>query len=280
MKRIIDYLQDKTTKEKILRLIIDNLYLYQGIDTEEKVQSFSGLIYNQFVRECVQNNQYVSLSKSTIESINDIYKLLVRNLQGASEAHIDEVAIIVDEHRKRLIQALSDNEHTEETKQIIIPCSEYTAEFQDTVLRLDQLHLNEPIIDIGCGNTCGLVKSLRRNGYKSVYGIDQYISMDNQIICSNWFDFSFNETTWGTIISHMAYTNHFRRVVCLESEKVEQYTEKYHELLRALKRGGLLIYTPSVRVIEDAIDRGLYDVRYYRNMANPDLDTVHIQKRP
>jgi hypothetical protein len=132
----------------------------------------------------------------------------VRNLQGASEAHIDEGAIIVDEHRKRLIQALSDNEHTEETKQIIIPCSEYTAEFQDTVLRLDQLHLNEPIIDIGCGNTCGLVKSLRRNGYKSVYGIDQYISMDNQIICSNC-SISLLTKRLGGLYFHMAYTNHF-----------------------------------------------------------------------
>ena len=281
MKNIIQYLQSEKTKKQIIDLINDNILLYQGIDTEAKIQQFSGLIYNQFVRECVQNNQYISLSNKTINTINGIYTQLVTNLRLLSkrEYRNQDLKEIVEEHRNRLIEAIEDNEYDDLQNQLFIPCAEYTGEFQNEILRTDINQLLEPIIDIGCGNNCELIKLLRRNGYSEVYGLDQYVSNDMKIICSNWFDYKFQEKTWGTIVSHMSFSNHLRRSTLNKDEKYQQYKEKYEEIIRSLKRDGLWIYTPSVKEIEDEIDRTYYDVKYYRNMTDRNLDTVYIRKK-
>lgn len=280
MKNIIQYLKSEETKKRIIKLINENILLYQGIDTEEKIQQFSGLIYNQFVRECVQNNQYISLSNNTINTINDIYTKLVENLRLVSRNKLNNNNLqeIVDEHRNRLIKAIQNNEYDDQKHQLFIPCAEYTGVFQNEILRTDVNQLIEPIIDIGCGNDRELIKLLRRNGYSEVYGLDQYKSNDAKIVCSNWFDYKFQKDTWGTIIAHMSFSNHLRRSTINQDENYQNYKGKYQEIIQSLKQNGLFIYTPSVKEIEDEIDRNYYDVKYYRNMTDRNLDTVYVKR--
>lgn len=280
MKNIIQYLQSDETKERIVTLINENILLYEGINTDIQIQKYTGLIYNQFVKECIQNNQYVSLSNKTINTINDIYKQLVLNLRKISnnKYEITELRRIVDEHRNKLISALEDNDYEDKKEQLFIPCAEYTGEFQNEILRTDLHQLNEPIIDIGCGLSYELIKLLRRNGYSEVYGLDQYVSDDSKIACSNWFDYSFQESTWGTIIAHMSFSNHLRRSIINNDEYKETYVKKYYEILHSLKQDGIFIYTPSVKVIEDEIDRNEYEIHYFRNVNDKNLDTVYIRK--
>ena len=280
MKNIIQYLQSDETKERIVSLINDNILLYQGINTGIQIQKYTGLIYNQFVKECVQNNQYVSLSNKTINAINDIYKQLVLNLRQISSKkyEINQLRFIVDEHRNKLILTLEHNDYEDKKEQLFIPCSEYTGDFQNEILRTDVHQLHEPIIDIGCGLSYELIKLLRRNGYSEVYGLDQYISNDSQIVCSNWFDYTFQESTWGTIIAHMSFSNHLRRSTINNDEYKKIYVDKYYEILTSLKQGGTFIYTPSVKVIEDEIDRNEYEIQYFRNVNDNNLDTVYIRK--
>lgn len=279
MKKIIQYLQNNATKEHIITLINDNILLYQGINTEEKIQTLSGLLYNQFVKECVQNNQYVSLSNRTINIINKIYMQLVLELRvlSTTDYGLKEIEYIVENHRNKLISALKNNEYEDKQNQLFIPCAEYTGEFQNEILRTDLTQLNEPIIDIGCGKNYELIKLLRRNGYSKAYGLDQYISNDSKIICSNWFDYIFQKNTWGTIIAHMSFTNHFRRSLITNDGKKTNYLSKYIEILHSLKKDGVFIYTPSVKEIEDNIDRTEYEIVYYRNMNDCNLDTVYIK---
>lgn len=281
MKNIIDYLNSEKTKTQIVNLICANILLYKGIDTYEKIQKFSGSLYNAFVLECVQNNQYISLTNKTINAINGIYKELIIKLQLISDnenvrLYIDE---IVNVHRNKLVNAITNNNSENSIEQLFIPCAEYTGEFQNEILRLDSNQLLDPILDIGCGNKYELVKLLRRNGYKYVYGLDQYVSLDEKIICSNWFDFKFLENTWGCIIAHMSFTNHFRRVVINNERTIRKFENKYNEILRSLKINGMFVYTPSVKSIEDKVDNGKYTISYYRNLSDKNLDTVHIQRR-
>jgi hypothetical protein len=280
MKNIIQYLQSNETKERIVSLINDNILLYQGINTDNQIQKYSGLIYNQFVKECVQNNQYISLSNQTIDAINEIYKQLVINLRRISNKKysINELHSIVDKHRNKLVSAIEKNDYEDKTEQLFIPCAEYTGEFQNEILRTDLHQLNEPIIDVGCGITCELIKLLRRNGYSEVYGLDQYVSNDSKIVCGNWFDYKFQKSTWGTIIAHMSFSNHLRRSLINNDDYKEIYIEKYYEIFLSLKTGGVFIYAPSVKSIEDVINRTEYEIEYFRNVNDSNLDTVYIRK--
>lgn len=278
MERIIQYLESKQTEHKITQLIKDNLLLYKGINTTDKIQQYSGLVYNQFVNECVQNNQYISLSNDSIDKLNSVYTELIISLHSINENEIDVIDEIVKQHRRKIISIIKNNTYDDLVKQIVIPCNEYTGEFQNEVLRIDTLNLLEPIIDVGCGNKQELVKLLRRNGYQNVYGLDQYVTNDSKIICSNWFEYVFHENVWGCIIAHMSFSNHLRRVVINHEENLNEYVKKYNELLNSLCVNGMLIYTPSVKSIEDTVDRKKWSVTYYRNVNDRSLDTVHIKK--
>lgn len=263
MKRVIRYLESEETKKRILALIKENIVLYQGIDTEDRVHSFTGMVYNRFVKECVQNNQYVSLSDKTIQAVNEVYRRLVVNLRRLGRGPYDDAELvgIVADHRERLILALKNNEYEDTQEQLIIPCSEYSAEFQHKILRLGKIRLREPVIDIGC---------------EEVYGLDQYAGADKNILCGNWHGFRFQPRAWGTVIAHMSFTNHLRRSLIHKDDMLEKNRAKYHEILRSLAGGGVFIYTPSVKAVEAALDTARYEVRYFNNIADEDLDTVHV----
>jgi len=280
MDNIINYLSDEKTKHDIIKTIQDNLYLYQGINTEEKIQSLSGSLYNYFATECVHNNQYASLSNATINKINLIYRDLILSLRNLSLQNnsVNNLEPIVSDHRNRLIEALRQNTHSKDQKQIFIPCSEYTGEFQVQLLRLKDIAMLEPMIDIGCGRQHQLITYLRTHGYEKTYGIDQYASDDKRIFRCNWFDFNFHLDTWGTVLAHMSFSNHFRRSILNQDEERGIYQEKYHEILNSLISGGCFIYSPSLRCIENGIDTSRYSVTYYPNLKDRNLDTVCVRR--
>jgi hypothetical protein len=276
---VIEYLKSTETKEQIIKLIQNNLYLYQGINTKEKLDIFTGSLYNMFVKECVQNNQYISLSNKTIKLINKQYQALITELISVNIKNVNtKLPVVVENHRKRLIQIIESNEYSENIEQLIIPCFEYTNDFQEQILRINESVLQEPIIDVGCGINCSLVKLLKRKGYKEVFGIDQYLSEEPFIISSNWFDFIFQKETYGTIISHMAFTNHYRRAIACNDGKEYLYEEKYNEILGSLKSKGKFIYSPSLISVENKIDTKVYSIHRYRNTEDRELDTVIISR--
>ena len=277
---VIEYLENNNSKAQIISFIRKNLGLFKGIDSEERIDSFTGSLYNIFVTECVQNNQYISLSNKSMEKVNAQYRSLIGQLKKISEVNEDEeICRIVEEHRGTLINILKGNQYSESIDQLLIPCAEYSETFQSHILRIDRFRLLEPILDIGCGKNYTLVKLLKSKGYDTVLGIDQYEAADENIVSANWLDFEFKENTFGTIISHMAFTNHFYRSLCFNDRKVELYREKYSEILNSLKKHGKFIYAPGIRIIENRLDSKKYTVTRYKNMNNENLDTTVISKR-
>jgi len=276
---VIEYLENNQTKTQIINLIEENLDIYQGIDSETKIESFTGMLYNMFVKECVQNNQYISLSNESIKKINTQYRSLIKELKGIKQNNISKkLAKIVESHRKVLVKVLKDNIYSESINQVLVPCSEYSDDFQADILRINNIKLLEPIIDVGCGKNCSLIHYLKSIGYMKVFGIDQYESEQDYIVTGNWLDFEFRENTFGTIISHMAFSNHFNRIIVFEDNKIELYTSKYFEILNSLKSGGLFIYTPAIHSVENKVNKGKFILNYYENTENRKLDTVIVKR--
>lgn len=281
MESVLHYLRNENTRERIVSLILDNIALYRGITTSEKLQRFSGLVYNRFVAECVQNNQYVSLSNKTIQRVNELYRELAITLRALSrdQQSREMIRTIVTAHRDNLITALEENEYDDTVPQVLIPCAEYSANFQFDLLRLTDLPLLEPILDIGCGAAGSLCALLRRRGLREVYGLDQYVSNRSFIQCGNWLEYSFQKNIWGTLIAHMSFTNHFRRTLIQEEPQQVIYRKKYLEILDSLRPGGTFVYTPALPDIEETLDGSRFTVTRFENLQDRNLDTVHVRKQ-
>ncbi|PKL25802.1 MAG: hypothetical protein CVV47_03940 [Spirochaetae bacterium HGW-Spirochaetae-3] len=271
---IVDYLQSERSVEFIVNRIAENLELYRGVDTEQKVFSFSGVLYNYFVNECVMNNQYLAFSKDDYSRVRGIYIALINDLRNLSSGDIpmSDIGTIVRDHRRRLIGLLSAKQSMVD---VIVPCAEYSPGFQKKILRVDGDSLMQPVMDIGCGQKASLVKELRKDGVKA-FGIDQYISTDKHITCESWMDFKFNDSTWGTILAHMSFSNHLRRCITFNDADLPRYKEKYSEILGSLRHRGSFIYCPSLPEIEAGIDRQKYNVAYYANNDDELLNTVYV----
>jgi len=279
MQSVIDYLENETTKQTIIRMIGENLHLYQGINTEEKIQSLTGSLYNYLVMECVQNNQYISLSKQTIDALNALYRKLVLHLRRIpADDDVSLVEHIVAQHRVQLIAILRNNTYNKRQEQLFIPCAEYTGLFQYQLLHLDECVLKQPLLDVGCGRKHQLLSYLKEKGFSDLFGIDQYQSDETGILCSNWFEYHFLPPSWGTILAHMSFSNHFRRSLITGGPEDGLYRRKYQEILDSLFVGGCFIYTPAIKTVEATLDASKYSITYFVNLEDRNLDTVCIRK--
>jgi hypothetical protein len=221
------------------------------------------------------NNQYLELSKNEYSRILSIYIELVQNLRSIAYGSRSKTQIqtIVQEHRIKLIELLYKKT---EKIDVIIPCAEYTNRFQQKMLRLNSDTLMQPVLDIGCGRKASLIKDLHKNGIKA-FGLDQYISKEAYILCDNWLEYEFEANTWGTVISHMSFTNHYRRCITYKSKEQSKYETKFLEILESLKKGGSFIYCPSLPEVEKDLDKKKFEAKHYMNNNNVQMDTVHIQ---
>lgn len=279
MQSVIDYLENETTKQTIIRMIGENLHLYQGINTEEKIQSLTGSLYNYLVMECVQNNQYISLSKQTIDALNALYRKLVLHLRRIpADDDVSLVEHIVAQHRVQLIAILRNNTYNKRQEQLFIPCAEYTGLFQYQLLHLDECVLKQPLLDVGCGRKHQLLSYLKEKGFSDLFGIDQYQSDETGILCSNWFEYHFLPSSWGTILAHMSFSNHFRRSLITGGPEDGLYRRKYQEILDSLFVGGCFIYTPAIKTVEATLDASKYSITCFVNLEDRNLDTVCIRK--
>jgi hypothetical protein len=121
-------------------------------------------------------------------------------------------------------------------------------------------HLDEPIIDVGCGSEAHLVRALRNSG-KNVVGIERNCPADfAHIVARDWFDFDFLEHQWGTIISHMAFSNHYRHAISLGGDIVARFAAKYREMMSSPSPGGSFLYAPSIPEIEATIDVMMFQI--------------------
>ena len=141
-------------------------------------------------------------------------------------------------------------------------CSYYSPELQLRILHASASNLLEPILDLGCGETGELVHFLRDRA-KQALGVDRTGAGNRFAVNADWFDFPMVPGFWGTIVSHLAFSNHFLHHYLRRGGHPEEYARRYMEVLSALKPGGSFLYAPGLPFIEQLLPRGEYLVEQW-----------------
>ena len=153
-------------------------------------------------------------------------------------------------------------------------CSEYSPEIQLSILQTQLSDLTAPVLDLGCGTEGKLVDYLHKNGI-TAFGLDRVVDQRPHLIQADWFEYAFGTGQWGTIISHMALSNHFLHHHFSPDGHPEQYAYLYMRILNALKPGGEFLYTPGLPFIEDMLpeDRYWVERKFIPELRNTSVDT-------
>ncbi len=138
-------------------------------------------------------------------------------------------------------------------------CGGYSPALQLDILGIDPGALAEPVLDLGCGERGALVRHLRSFG-KRAFGVDRLAATGDFIARADWFDFPLGRLCWGTVISHMGFSNHFLHHHLRANGSPERYARRYMEILDALVPGGSFVYTPGAPFIEEILPRGRWTV--------------------
>jgi len=135
-----------------------------------------------------------------------------------------------------------------------VPCSEYSADLQMRLFKLDPSAIIEPLLDIGCGSRAYLVNYLRSRGLEA-YGIDRAARQKADFLTEiDWFEMPLGRGRWGTIVSNLAFTNHLVYAERYDKPGAARYLKRYAEILDSLAPGGSFIYAPSVESLEARTD--------------------------
>lgn len=133
-------------------------------------------------------------------------------------------------------------------------------DIQLNLLKIDLHRFRQPVLDIGCGSSAGLVRYLRSLKIEA-YGFDRQIEKaETYLQQSDWFRYRFEPETWGTITSNMAFSNHFLYVHHNDRSQLNLYTQKFSEILRSLVIGGSFHYAPGLFFIEECLEKDKYQV--------------------
>jgi SAM-dependent methyltransferase len=221
---------------------------------------------NQFVKSSLEftyeNNQYVHLNEQEQDRLMQMYHTYLQGMKTVLKSSSDfdifssDFSLLVKNHFKNLSTNISrffDNEVGWQVQENIIlkqvVCSEYSPEFQLGLLGLNIKTLLQPVLDLGCGKNGPLVNFLRMQGINAI-GVDRMVDKNPALKEMDWFSLDLKPETWGTVVSHMAFSNHFIFHHHYKNGKPRQYARMYMQILQSLKPGGLFVYTPGLPFIE------------------------------
>jgi hypothetical protein len=277
-KSMLDVFQ---VDQDFLRLEKDNLeFMFSNrceiVNILEDPDLSSNLV-NQFVKSSLEftynNNQYIHLDLNEQQRLQSLY---INYLQGMKEilqttsdfgTFETDFSYLVKVHFKELSANISrffDHETGWQVQENIIlkqvVCSEYSPDFQLGLLGLDPNTIQGPVLDLGCGKNGTLVKHLKQLRIAAI-GIDRIVDNCPFLREADWFDLDLTPETWGTVISHMAFSNHFLFHHRYKNGKPRQYARLYMKILQSLKPGGVFVYTPGLPFIEQYLPESEFSVR-------------------
>ena len=229
-------------------------------ENKQLFSKYQDLIVNyiceKVLMEFCRINQYYSFDQASKIRLRELYIQLMVQL-SAEDIVIDEIS---KKHYENLKEWLSQSNPVSvkiyNNQQLFVQpivCSEYSAEFQCEVLNIEPEKLVQPIFDIGCGKDAHLLRFFHRKGIKA-FGIDRFESDFENSIVSDWLNYNYGFEKWGTIISNMAFSNHFVHHHFKKDGEFLIYATKYMEILNSLKVGGSFYYSPDLPFIETFLE--------------------------
>lgn len=239
----------------------------ERIFTDGLLNHFTIKLAEQGVRHFIQVNQFMQFTSNDKLKLAELYKdqfMRIWSLLQNERAEEEVLQQFFQKHyqqlRTFLIQTNGEElfkKYTMDPLLFWVPCEEYSADLQVSWLGLDIEHLHPPVLDLGCGPQANLVQFLRGKKIEA-YGMDRQVEESEErpfLRRVGWMESSFEQEQWGTIISHLAFSNHFTHHHLKADGEPEVYAQKYMELLRALKPGGSFFYAPSVPFIESFVNQ-------------------------
>lgn len=212
-------------------------------------------------------NPYIRLSEDDRSAMRRLYTRLIGALVTIlrSELSVDGVSSaylrLQHAHFARLrgfLGSIGDAallEHLRGAQELKrVPAGEYSAHTQLAVLGLavndsSSAEIRPPVLDIGCGTRAALVGRLNALGL-SAFGIDRYAPPGPGLTRADWLEFDYGRARWTTVVSHMAFTNHFRHHHLRRDGLWIRYAEVYTAILESLVQRGVFAYAPAVPFVE------------------------------
>jgi len=205
------------------------------------------------LRNLYHGDQYIDVNGEGREALRSLYVVMADEL-AADGPDVDHIA---RRHYRRLADWLDRtspymrraNPSERRTIRTVV-CAEYSPELQMGILGLDLHDLREPVLDIGCGESAGLVEYLRGHGIDA-FGLDRLCDSGTRYLTTeSWFDTGFRPGYWGTLISNLSFSSHFLNSHLRSDGSHVGYATKYMEILNSLQVGGRYHYAPGIPFIE------------------------------
>ena len=238
--------------------------------SSDKLESLAENAAASFASKIYTVNQYIQIDRHARESLKRIY---IESWQKLVETQ--QIESTIRNHHYPRIKAFVEAVYPESLSSGLrsaielgrVPSSEYSAELQTGVLRLEPKTLKEPILDIGCGAEGNLVRFMRSQKLEA-YGIDRLIrNKTGYLIEADWFDYEYGLSKWGSIISNLSFTNHLAYALRHDHAKVPQYLRTFSKVLDSLSEGGTLTFAPAVDHLEKHIDRRQHRIEQWQISA-------------
>jgi SAM-dependent methyltransferase len=276
-KSMLDVFQ---VNQDFLRLERDNLeFMFSNRNEIIAILDDADLstnLANQFVKSSLEftynNNQYIHLNQDEQQRLLLLYTTYLQGMKSILESNSNfqtfesDFSLLVKTHFRELSANISrffDRETGWQVQENIIlkqvVCSEYSPDFQLGLLGLDPMTIPQPVLDLGCGKNGTLVKYLNQVGIRAI-GVDRIVDDIPFMREADWFDLDFKPDTWGTVISHMAFSNHFLFHHRYKNGKPWQYARLYMQILQSLKPGGVFVYSPGLPFIEEYLPESEFSV--------------------
>jgi SAM-dependent methyltransferase len=211
-------------------------------------------------------NQFYTFDRNAINALEELYVELLKDISHQSADAIN-YSFLERQHFYRLQQWLLqfypdaallypvDKPFIEKP----VVCAEYMAALQLEVLGIKEEALIGPVLDIGCGKEQYLVKHLQKKGIET-FGLDREATPSATAFQQSWLEFDYKPRYWGTIISHLGFSNHFLHQHLRQNGLFLPYAGTYMKILYSLQSGGRFYYTPHLPFIEIYLDPGEFTV--------------------
>lgn len=210
-----------------------------------------------------QRNQFINYTGLYDELLHteyaDFLSKLKAVLQAPSsfESYQSACTAALKEHHERLRLILSSycvsalpSELRNNPLLSNVPSDQYSAQFQVRLLNMELPSLMEPILDVGCGESGGLVHYLRSQSLEAS-GIDRLAPAGPHFSQADWFEFDYGQRRWGTITAHQSLSTHFIHAHINGTKQADEFARLYMKLLSSLQVGGAFYYAPGLPFIEE-----------------------------
>ena len=231
---------------------------------------------NSLLENIYKINQYINIDNNGIIQLYNLYEktynsLTSKDFSSVMKMHYERLSeIISGYYPEKYVKILKDNKEIGSVKN-----EEYTFRMQQSLYEIEIERIQQPVIDVGCGMSAAFVNHLCKENI-DIVGIDRIVGKANErIIQADWLAYDFKSQKWGMIYSNMAFTNHLLyHMHNGDYPKLNQYMEKYFEMLESLKLFGELIYAPGIEALEENINTKRFEVTRKRKIGDISITKI------